>query len=429
MVVSRDNHLWRASDSNLYPIRLNTELVSPFDSIITCSSRMCYICQCLWPKKKKDRSEGKKKRRNAKTTLLTGNDTKWVERLPHEPDLTPSQIEDGTFSNNIQLGSSKFTNRFKLFKDILEQTQYEMVGDSHFAKGGYSKIYKIRDKTSKKLYALKVMRLTSKDIDGGKSSNKLRLFKEEVFSLTKIKHKNIIEIKGHYIIASIFISFMVLELATEGDLKHKLEDEHQRTKKGFKEKDSQSYFAQISNAINCVHNNNISHRDLKLENILVTKIDGKEVIKVTDFGCARVTFKPDEVEMADAAGTITYMAPEALKVYLCNKGRADLLERPVMRYNPIRADMWSLGVCLYRMLYFVLPFDFNKSKRIESISSMIKEMKKGFTTPEGSDKFSDDCLQLLSGLLDYDKDNRLNIAMVMNNPWVKSSPESDSYGT
>ena len=86
-----------------------------------------------------------------------------------------------------------------------------------------------------------------------------------------------------------------------------------------------------------VHSNRIAHRDLKLDNILITQVNGKEVVKVTDFGCARVVFKDEEgvVLVENAAGTVTYMDPEALKVYICqNKRTTRALEATSFEIQP-----------------------------------------------------------------------------------------------
>ena len=361
---------------------------------------------------------------------MTANETKWEERLADEPNLTPSMIEDATFSRSIQLGTKKITDRIKLYKHILGQTQYELVSDQTLGKGGFSCVYKIRNKVNDDFFALKVMKL--RDTEDPNGQNKFRIFKEEVFALKKIKHKNIIEIIDHFIIEEIHVSFMILEFATEGDLNKRLRDYNYREKK-LTETETQTYFAQICNAINCVHSNRIAHRDLKLDNILITQVNGKEVVKVTDFGCARVVVKDEEgvVLVENAAGTVTYMAPEALKVYICqNKEQPELLKRPVLKYNPMRADIWSMGVCLYRMLFFEFPFEYDKYNKVDSISTMIKEMKRGLQIhPELITEWSKDCTNLLRDLLEYHKDKRLTIDLVMKHPWVKASPESDSYQT
>ena len=84
-----------------------------------------------------------------------------------------------------------------------------------------------------------------------------------------------------------------------------------------------------------LHNNNIMHRDLKLENLMLGK-DG--YLKIVDFGLVRVL---RQGETSDSiVGTPAYFAPEILK------GE---------RYDKT-ADFWSVGIIMYQMLTGVLPF-------------------------------------------------------------------------
>lgn len=98
-------------------------------------------------------------------------------------------------------------------------------------------------------------------------------------------------------------------------------------------------FAQIVSAVASFHSRLIIHRDLKPENMLLTQ-DHREV-KVIDFGLGAMLPSAEEV-LTLACGSPHYAAPEML----LGEG-----------YDGRKADMWSLGVCLYAMLCGCLPFD------------------------------------------------------------------------
>jgi len=100
-------------------------------------------------------------------------------------------------------------------------------------------------------------------------------------------------------------------------------------------------FAQLAGAVAYAHHSNCAHRDLKLENVL---LDDDGNIKLGDFGFTR-SYVPRTM-LETVCGTESYMAPE-------------LVLR--QKYNPEAADVWSLGVILYAMLYGRLPFDEDNS--------------------------------------------------------------------
>ena len=101
------------------------------------------------------------------------------------------------------------------------------------------------------------------------------------------------------------------------------------------------------------HGKRIVHRDIKLDNLL---FDDEGNVKICDFGVSKLIKDPFEL-MTEQCGTPAYIAPEILK----DKG-----------YRGFGVDIWSLGVCLYAMLYGTVPF---KANNMSDLHALIKKAK------------------------------------------------------
>merc|ERR550532_1726990 len=103
--------------------------------------------------------------------------------------------------------------------------------------------------------------------------------------------------------------------------------------------DIQALWRQMLEAVQAVHDERIVHSDLKPSNFLLAK--GQ--LKLIDFGIAkRISSETTNIHRDATVGTISYMAPEAVRQGAIKLGRA--------------ADVWSLGIILYQMAYRRSPF-------------------------------------------------------------------------
>ena len=147
---------------------------------------------------------------------------------------------------------------------------------------------------------------------------------QEVMILKQTSHRNIIKLFEYFQTQRHVL--IVIELSTGGDLLS-----YVRKRRQLKEDIAKSLFKQIIEALRYCHSKRILHRDIKLDNILLT-LEGD--VKICDFGVSKIV-RPGE-KMTEQCGTPAYIAPEIL------------LDRG---YEGFAVDIWSAGVVLFVMLY------------------------------------------------------------------------------
>jgi len=154
------------------------------------------------------------------------------------------------------------------------------------------------------------------------------------------------------------------------------------------------FLQQLASALQVLRENNVSHFDLKPQNILLTTYQ-QPVLKIADFGFAQ--FLTDSTGELTCRGSPLYMAPEIATT---------------RRYDA-KADLWSVGVILYEGLFGRPPFASRTMDRlIEKIKS--NDPIEIPSTPQ----IPDDCHDLLVGLLQRDPSNRMSFDDFFSNTFV-----------
>jgi len=178
---------------------------------------------------------------------------------------------------------------------------------------------------------------------------------------------------------------IVMEYICAGDLLSYI-----RKRSKLNEQIAKFIFKQIILSLQFIHSQNIVHRDIKLDNIL---IDLNNNIKICDFGVSKKISNNDK--MFEQCGTPAYIAPEILK----NKG-----------YEGFSVDIWSCGVVLYAMLSGTVPF---KGNNLNELHDLI--MKGKFNN---INDISNDAKHLIKCLLEVDPKKRISINNILNHPWL-----------
>ncbi|KAJ5067246.1 protein kinase [Anaeramoeba ignava] len=203
--------------------------------------------------------------------------------------------------------------------------------------------------------------------------------KNELKILQEIKHPNVISL--YEIIETKSFVYLITQYASGGELFDFIVS-HGRLEEPLTRK----FFRQIIDAVDFCHSHNIAHRDIKPENIL---LDEKLNIKIIDFGLS--SFISSNGLCKTCCGSPSYSAPELIKGNI---------------YDPIKADIWSMGVLLYALLCGKLPFPGTTTKEIcESILSA------KFSVPSHVSESAKDLLEI----------------MIEPNPFLRASLEEIRY--
>ncbi|KAH8697354.1 hypothetical protein BGW36DRAFT_397097 [Talaromyces proteolyticus] len=158
----------------------------------------------------------------------------------------------------------------------------------------------------------------------------------------------------------------------------------------LKEKQARKFARQIASALDYCHRNSIVHRDLKIENILISKTGD---IKIIDFGLSNL-FSPRS-HLRTFCGSLYFAAPELLQA------------RP---YSGPEVDVWSFGIVLYVLVCGKVPFD------DQSMPNLHAKIKKGVVEyPQG---LTAECRHIISRMLVTDPKQRASLAEIMNHPWM-----------
>lgn len=200
--------------------------------------------------------------------------------------------------------------------------RYEIL--EKIGSGGMAEVFKGKDHKLNRFVAIKVL----KD-EFVEDKNFVRKFKEEAQAAAALAHPNIVNVYDVGDEQNIF--YIVMELVEGITLKTYIEKKGRLTVK-----EATSIAIQVASGLEIAHNNQIVHRDIKPQNIIISR-EGK--VKVTDFGIAKSI--SSNTNTADAMGSVHYTSPEQARG----------------GYSDAKSDIYSLGIVMYEMVTGRVPFD------------------------------------------------------------------------
>lgn len=270
--------------------------------------------------------------------------------------------------------------------------------DTQLGQGAFAVVKKAERLTDKKLFAIKI--ISKAKLIGGA----LEGVESEMEVLRSINHERVVKLHDFYEDHESF--YFVMDLVEGGDLMDFVAangavDENACCEIAF----------QILEAVNYMHDMNITHRDLKPDNILIEQ-DSPVLIKVTDFGLAK-----KGSALKTFCGTLAYIPPELIQDTVNSHQLKPRYLRP--EYTT-QVDMWSLGCLVYVIMTGHLPFSASSE---EDLFIQIKsgEFHQG---PLSMNKISAKGKDFLKALICTDPHERLTASQALKHSWFLENRKS-----
>lgn len=257
-------------------------------------------------------------------------------------------------------------------------------------RGSFSQVLRVENRTTSELFALKI--IDKKAADDNR-------YKVELRVLGRVKHPNIVSL--HEVFHSNSKVYAVLELATGGDLFDRI-----KTRGYCREKHGKTIVRMVLSGVDYLHSVGITHRDLKLENLLYKHPGDDSRILISDFGLAHIKGCSNgasaevfgEDGMSTTCGTAEYLAPEILEGEI---------------YTNL-VDMWAIGVITYIILCGAMPFvDENRAR----LYRKIRHGQYSFLSEPWSE-VSAAGREFIDKLLSVDSSQRLTASEALQHHWL-----------
>ncbi|XP_072203622.1 serine/threonine-protein kinase Nek4 isoform X2 [Excalfactoria chinensis] len=249
-------------------------------------------------------------------------------------------------------------------------------------KGSYGEVSLVRHRQDGKQYVIKKLNLKHA------SSRERKAAEQEAQLLSQLKHPNIVAYRESWQ-GEDGLLYIVMGYCEGGDLYHRLKEQKGKL---LPENQVVEWFVQIAMALQYLHEKHILHRDLKTQNVFLTRTN---IIKVGDLGIARVL--ENQCDMASTLiGTPYYMSPELFS------------NKP---YN-YKSDVWALGCCVYEMA--TLKHAFNA----KDMNSLVYRIIEGKLPPMPKD-YSPQLVEIIQTMLSKKPEQRPSVKSILRQPYIK----------
>ena len=323
---------------------------------------------------------------------LSNQEKRRFETMVRNSNISKEKLDITSIKEESMISIS---NRL-FINEIKEVPKTKYITIKTLGTGTYGQVFLVQNRFTKEFFAMKEIPKTSEDL---LSDTEII---DEIEILKNLDHPDIVRIIEFYNTDSSY--YIINEYCKYGEL-------FLQINKSFSETQIAVMFRQILSGLAYLHSNNIIHRDLKLENILINDIEKsfetKEdlfFLKIIDFGTAKI-FDKNKYPRA-IVGSIYYIAPEVL----------------FKKYGK-ECDMWSAGVILYMFIVGCPPFDGKTNREI------MDKIKRGKfpKTDKRWNRASNEVKDLINKLLVLEPNKRLTAFEALKHPWFHATNSNILY--
>ena len=285
----------------------------------------------------------------------------------------------------------------------------DYILQNKIGEGAYGEVFYSKKRDSDLVFA-------TKKVEKNKIlSDKLKqYFMNEVQILDKLNHPNIIKL---YEIKTTHNNiYLITEYCNGGTLTDNLSNYQKIYGRPFTENIGAHILKQIAEGIHYMNKNNIIHRDMKMENILLhydNEDDKKKInilkAKIIDFGFARYLGESNLAK--SVVGSPLNMAPDVLHALTDENWRINL------EYNE-KVDIWAIGVIIFNIIVGKPPFN------ADNCADLYNKVDQGLYTVPKELKLSKEAIKILNGMLMYDVKKRLSVEDILKHDFLIKAPEN-----
>ena len=268
-----------------------------------------------------------------------------------------------------------------------EEEQENFVVVKNIGNNNICHCYLIRSTETNDQYAYKKINISDSNDES------VKRIKNDVDILKKLNHPNVILFVNAFFSDDQKTLFLFTEYADGGNLQIKL-DENKKKKENFDEGTLLDWLMQISLALKYIHENNIMHRDIKPSNILLMD----NIAKLGDFGVAKA-LNSNLKHAKTMVATPQYLAPEII-----NK----------QNYS-FKADIWSLGVTFFQLMYLTYPFEGKTDEEMQKniVAGKRKEISNSYS-------YDSKLVELINKMLSMRPEERPSAEEILDNTIIST---------